>query len=322
VPTVTTVVDPVTGFHVGIALPQSAADDLDVAARIRRFAGAAERLGLDGLWTRDRIQGREPLLEPLMTLATAATATRHVRLGVAVVIAPLRSPVELARSSAALDRLSDGRLELGLGLGADPERARGVGLEPPKRVGRLVDTVEILRSMWTGEAVTLSGRTLSVRNWTIRPTPAQARPRIWFGGHHPAALRRAVALGDGWIEAGSSSFNDYVREIEIVRQELAQQARDEASFGLGKRLYLAVERRGRSRLAEMRAWFAANYGKPEMAERVGINGPPDRIVEAVLDVHRHGGRLVILDPVPDPAADLNVLAHEVVPAVREALHRP
>jgi alkanesulfonate monooxygenase SsuD/methylene tetrahydromethanopterin reductase-like flavin-dependent oxidoreductase (luciferase family) len=315
------VTDPVVGFHFGIALPQSAPVGVDVAASIRRFAGTAERLGFDGLWTRDRIQGREPLLEPLMTLSTAAATTRRVRLGVAVIIAPLRSPVELARTTAALDRISGGRLEVGLGLGADRERVRAVGLEPPRRVGRLLDTVDVLRAMWAGEALTLEGRTLSTHSWIIRPTPFQARPRIWFGGHHPDALRRAVTLGDGWIEAGSSSFGDYYREIAIVRERLQEHGRDQAGFGLGKRLYLAVERRGRSRVEEIRRWFASSYGKPEMADEVAVVGPPARIVEAVLDVQRHGGRLVILDPLPDPATDLHVLAHEVVPAVREALDR-
>jgi probable F420-dependent oxidoreductase len=311
--------DPIGRAHFGIALPQSAGDGVDLAMRIRRFARTADRLGYDGLWTRDRIQGKEPLLEPLMTLATAAAATRRIRLGVAVIIAPLRSPVELARTSAALDRLSGGRLELGLGLGADPDRVRGVGLEPSRRVARLLDTVDVLRSMWTGEAVTFDGRTLSVEGWMIRPTPAQARPRLWFGGHHPDALRRAVRLGDGWIEAGSSSFEDYDREIAIVRDLLAEDGRNEAAFGLGKRLYLAVEQRGRSRMEEIRRWFGASYGRPEMADRVAVVGPPGRIVEAVLDVHQKGGRLVILDPLPDPGRDVEVLAHEVVPAVREAL---
>jgi alkanesulfonate monooxygenase SsuD/methylene tetrahydromethanopterin reductase-like flavin-dependent oxidoreductase (luciferase family) len=311
--------NPVAGFHFGIALPQAAPEEIDVAASIRRFAGTAERLGFAGVWTRDRIQGREPLLEPLMTLATASPATQRIRLGVAVIIAPLRSPVELARTTSALDRLSNGRLELGLGLGADRERARGVGLDPARRVGRLLDTVDILRSMWAGDAATLEGRTLSVERWTIRPTPAQARPRIWFGGHHPDALRRAVTLGDGWIEAGSSSFAAFHDEIARVRDLLAEGGRDERTFGLGKRLYLAVERRGRSRAEETRAWFASSYGRAEMADDVAVVGPPKRIVEAVLDVHRRGGRLVILDPVPDPAADLHVLAHEVVPAGREAL---
>jgi alkanesulfonate monooxygenase SsuD/methylene tetrahydromethanopterin reductase-like flavin-dependent oxidoreductase (luciferase family) len=316
-----TVTEPFAGFHFGIALPQAAPEGVDVATGIRRFASTAERLGFAGLWTRDRIQGREPLLEPLMSLATAATATRQIRLGVAVIIAPLRSPVELARSSSALDRLSNGRLELGLGLGADRERARGVGLDPSQRVGRLLDTVDVLRAMWAGEAATLEGRTLALRSWTIRPTPTQPRPRIWFGGHHPDALRRAVTLGDGWIEAGSSSLDDYHHEIAIVREQLAEHGRDPATFRMGKRLYLGVERRGRSRTEAVRRWFAGSYGRAEMADQVAVVGPPERIIEAVLDVHRHGGGLEILDPVPDPAADLHVLAHEVVPAIREALGR-
>jgi probable F420-dependent oxidoreductase len=311
--------DPLAGIHLGIALPQTADDQVDLSARIRRFSRAAERLGFDGLWARDRIQGREPLIEPLTALATAATATKRVRLGVAVVLVPLRAPIELARTSASLDRLSGGRLELGIGLGVDRERVRSVGLDPGRRVARLLDSVDVLRAMWSGESVTVEGRTLTVRDWMVRPTPQQPRPRIWFGGHHPDALRRAVHLGDGWIEAGSTSHADFVREIAIVREHLDAAGRDESTFGLGKRLYLAVERRGRNTRQDVRRWFDYSYGREEMADRVAAVGSPARIADAVLEVLAQRARLVILHPVPYEAPQLRVLADEVVPAVREAL---
>jgi alkanesulfonate monooxygenase SsuD/methylene tetrahydromethanopterin reductase-like flavin-dependent oxidoreductase (luciferase family) len=194
-----------------------------------------------------------------------------------------------------------------------------VGLEPSRRVGRLLDTVDVLRALWTGESVSIEGRTLAIREWMTRPTPLQPRPRIWFGGHHPEALRRAVELGDGWIEAGSTSQSDFVREIAVVREHLAAVGRDEATFGLGKRLYLGVERRGRNILQETRHWFAHGYGRAEMADRVAVIGPPSRVTEGVLDILAQGARLVILNPLIDEAAQLRLLAEEVVPAVREAL---
>jgi len=311
--------DSSAGIHFGIALPQTAGEGAALAARIARFSRAAERLGFDGLWARDRIQGREPLLEPMVALGAAAMTTSRIRLGVAVVLVPLRAPVELARTSASLDRLSGGRLELGIGLGVDRERVRSVGLDPARRVARMLDTIDVLRAMWTGEAITIDGRTLSVRDWMIRPTPVQPRPRIWFGGHHPDALRRAVMLGDGWIEAGSSSQADFAREMTIVREHMADLGRDESTFGLGKRLYMAIERPGESTRQDIRQWFLDQYGKEEMADRVAVVGPPSAVVQAILDTIDLGARLLILHPIPDEQRHLRQLAEEIVPAVREAL---
>jgi probable F420-dependent oxidoreductase len=304
---------------IGVALPQSAEDGEQPSDRITRFARAAERLGFDSVWTMDRTHGRQALIEPLTALTVAATATRRIRLGVAVVILPLRAPLELARTAASLDRLSDGRLDLGVGLGAARERVTSIGLDPARRADRMLDAVHLMRAMWTGEPVTFEGRTLSVHQWTIRPTPVQRPgPPVWFGGHHPDALRRAALLGDGWLGAGSTSLDDFDREVAVVRSELAAAGRSATAFGLGKRLYLALENRSGSRRRELRQWLVRGYGEA-VADRVAVTGPPAAITEAVLRIVQQGGRVVILHPVADQERQLRELADEVVPAIRQAV---
>ena len=304
----------------GIALPQEVREGSNPRARVVRFARAAERLGFDSIWALDRIQGHQSVLEPLVLLTTAAAVTRRIRLGVAVLILPLRSPVELARTAASLDQLSGGRLDLGVGLGVDRERVRAVGLDPARRAERMADSVAVIRALWSGERATVEGATLGIRDWMIRPTPAQRpSPPIWFGGHHPDALRRAVAMGDGWLGAGSASMADFGREIAFVREELARQGRDEASFGLGKRLYLALEDRRGVRGRAIRGWLADHYRDPDKADKVAAVGPPRVIVEAALEIVDRGGRLVIFHPVTDQERQMREIADEVIPAVRTAL---
>ena len=304
----------------GIAVPQEVREGREPLPDVARFARAAERLGYDGLWALDRIQGHQSVLEPLVLLTAAAAVTRRIRLGVAVIILPLRSPVELARTTASLDRLSGGRLDLGVGLGVDRERVGAVGLDPARRAARMTDSIAVIRGLWTGERASVDGATLSIRDWMIRPTPAQRPgPPIWFGGHHPDALRRAVALGDGWLGAGSVSMEDFGREIAFVREELARAGRPEAGFGLGKRLYLALDDRRGSRRPALRRWLADHYRDPEKAEKVAAMGPATAIVDAALQIVDQGGRLVIFHPVTDEERQMREIAAEVLPAIRAAL---
>lgn len=304
----------------GIALPQEAPDGAEPAARVARFARAAERAGFDGLWTLDRVQGHQSVMEPLALLAAAAMVTRRIRLGVAVVILPLRSPVELARTAATIDRLSAGRLDLGVGVGADRERVRGVGLDPARRGERMDDAVAVLRGLWAGERFDHEGATLAVRGWMIRPLPVQRPgPPLWFGGHSAAAIRRAVAWGEGWLGAGSVSTEVFGREMVVLREELARAGRDEATFGIGKRLYLALEDRRGRRAQALRDGLAEHYGKPDMADRVSAIGPASAVVDEIVRIIRLGAQTVILHPVSDQERQLRQLADEVIPAVRAAL---
>lgn len=311
------------GVTFGIALPQDAPDGTEAAARVARFARAAERAGYDGLWTLDRVQGHQRVMEPLALLTAAAMATHRIRLGAAVIILPLRSPVELARTSATIDRLSGGRLELGVGVGADRERVRAVGLEPARRGERMDDAVAVLRGLWAGERLDYEGATLAVRGWMVRPLPLQRPgPTLWFGGHSRGALRRAVRWGDGWLGAGSVSTAVVGREITMLREELGAAGRDEASLRLGKRLYLALDdargRRGR----HIRQWLGDHYRDPAITDRVAAIGPAPAITEAILEIVALGARTVILHPVSDEERQLRGLADEVIPAVRAALGEP
>jgi len=161
----------------------------------------AEEAGFDSVWVPDSpsVYG---LPDPVIVLAALASATERVRLATGVLLAALRQPVLLAHSLATLDRLSGGRLVVGLGYGfGSPESERqfaAAGVPFDTRVGRLTETVDILRALWTGKPVSHAGQHFAFDDLVLSPVPVKPPP-IWLAGAGAAAERRAGRLGDGWL---------------------------------------------------------------------------------------------------------------------------
>ncbi|WP_067814142.1 LLM class flavin-dependent oxidoreductase [Actinomadura kijaniata] len=156
---------------------------------LRRWAQAVEGLGYDLLMVSDHIavtpdvaaQYPAPFYEPFTTLSWLAGVTRRVALGTTVLVAPYRHPLLVARMAANLDRLSDGRLVLGVGVGWARQEFAALGV-PFERRGELTeDFLRTLKDAWRN--------TDDYRNG---PIP------LWVGGHSDAARRRAVRFGDAW----------------------------------------------------------------------------------------------------------------------------
>jgi alkanesulfonate monooxygenase SsuD/methylene tetrahydromethanopterin reductase-like flavin-dependent oxidoreductase (luciferase family) len=154
----------------------------------------AEQVGFDSVWVPDSpfVYG---LPDPLMVLAGLATATTRVTLGTGVLLAALRQPVLLAHSLATLARLSGGRLIVGLGSGfSSPETERqfaAAGVPFAGRIGRLTETIGVLRAVWSGKPV---GQGFSFDHLVLSPAPP-----IWLAGAGATAERRAGRLADGWL---------------------------------------------------------------------------------------------------------------------------
>src|SRR5215217_841868 len=121
------------------------------------LAERAEALGFESVWVGDSLLAR-PRHDPLTLLAAVAARTRKVELGTAVLLPALRNPVVLAQQVATLDRISEGRLILGVGIAADLPNIRtefeAAGVPFDKRVGRLVEGMALCRALWTGKPVT------------------------------------------------------------------------------------------------------------------------------------------------------------------------
>jgi probable F420-dependent oxidoreductase len=281
---------------------------------MRRFLERAEALGLESAWVVEQVLGSMPSLEPVELLAWAAALTARIRLGTAVLLTPLRSPVHLAKSLATLDQLSGGRLDVGIGLGGNPKVYPAYGITAARRVARFNEGLRLVRALWTEPRVTFAGEFWQLENAAMEPKPLQRpHPPLWLGGHHPDALRRAVGWAAGFMGAGSASTATFAREVELLRGFIAEAGRDPATIDVGKRVYVAVDRdrdRAGRRLAE---YFGAFYGRPQLASEVSVWGSVDQCAAGLREVVDAGARLLVLNPVFDELEQLEVLAADVVP---------
>ena len=298
----------------GVAIPQTVLQGGFDVPKLRAFLARAEALGFESAWVVEQILGGIRSLEPLTLLTWAAACTERLRLAPAVLLTALRSPVHLAKALSSLDHLSGGRLTVGVGLGGNPKIYPAFGLLAARRAARFAEGLRLMKRLWTEERVTFDGEFFKLQNASMQPKPLQKpHPPLWFGGHHPNALKRAVELGDGFIGAGSLSTAGFLEEVALLRRLLKDAGRDPASLPLGKRVYIAVDedraRAGR-RLAE---WFGAFYGKPELATEVCVWGGPEECVDRLEEIVAAGVGFLMLNPVFDEMEHLELFASRIAP---------
>lgn len=164
-------------------------------------AEMAEALGFDSAWVGDHLLWHVASPDPGVLLGALAARTTRLRLGTAVMLAALRSPLVVAKMAATLDHLSEGRFVLGVGLGGEnPAEFAAAGVPLRERSGRLDETLTLCRALWAGEPVNHSGRYFPMENVRFDlPPRTPGGPPVWVGGRAPGALRRAGRLGDGWL---------------------------------------------------------------------------------------------------------------------------
>jgi alkanesulfonate monooxygenase SsuD/methylene tetrahydromethanopterin reductase-like flavin-dependent oxidoreductase (luciferase family) len=222
--------------------------------------------------------------------------------------------VHLAKSLATLDHLSHGRLDVGIGLGGNLKVYPAFGFGPERRVTRFVEGLRLMQALWTEPRVTFQGDFWKLDGLAMEPKPVQKpHPPLWFGAHHPDALRRTVRFGTGFMGAGSASTATFVEEMKLLRSLLAEAGRDPASLDVGKRVYVAVDRdreRAGRRLAE---WFGAFYGRPQLAAEVSVWGSPDDCAAGLRAVVAGGARILMLNAVFDELDQLEAFAAELAP---------
>ena len=302
--------------RVGIAIPQLVhRRSLDPRA-LATFLRGAEELGFESIWVHDDVLGSAGFLEPFVVLGHAAALTTRLRIGVAVVISTVRSPVGLAKSVVALDQVSGGRLTLGVGLGANTRIYPAFGLGTEGRVRRFREGLALMKRLWAEDEVSFAGEFWRLDRATLEPKPVQRpHPPLWLGARAPAALRRAVELGDGWIGAGRASTAEFRRQAIEVRECLDRAHRDPATFSIAKRVYVAVDRdRGRVR-RRLQESLAMIYGNDVVAEEIALMGEVEQVAEGVDEVRAAGAELLILNPLFDELDHMEILARDVLPLV-------
>ncbi|OBH64486.1 LLM class flavin-dependent oxidoreductase [Mycobacterium sp. E2479] len=301
-----------------IAIPQFDYDGFD-AAGLRAFLARAEELGFEGGWLLEQIIGPAPLLAPLELLAYCAACTERLRLGVAVLVTSLHDPLQLASAATAVDRLSHGRLDIGVAPGGGRRKFAAFGVDKDTFISYFTEGLELMKAAWSDEPrVTFHGRFRDVDDLPIQPKPVQRpHPPIWFGGQAPKALARAVRHGDSFLGAGSSTTEAFAKAVAVLRRELDEQRKDPANFTIGKRVYLMVDddaARARERVLD---GLDRIYGRMPGVQDVPVSGTPDDVVRGLREVIDAGAQMVLLNPVGTDVGEnheqMERLAAEVIP---------
>jgi probable F420-dependent oxidoreductase len=224
--------------------------DPGVAARV---AQAAERAGLESLWTGEHVVLPDPqvspspaaplfpMLHPSTVLAYVAAVTSRVKLGTGIVLIAQRNPVVLAKEMASLDVLSRGRLILGIGAGYLEPEFRALGVPFRERGARTDEYIAAMRVLWSADKPAFEGKFVNFAGIQARPQPAQAGgPPIVIGGASDAAIERAVASAQGWYGFAM----DVTTATKCIERLRAVQSRVRRDPSLGE-LEISITPRGR-----------------------------------------------------------------------------
>jgi probable F420-dependent oxidoreductase len=268
-----------------------------------RDARRAEGLGFDFVSTNDHLHGEEPRYETWTLLSWIAAATSRIRVMTRVLAVPYRQPAVVAKMAETLDRLSDGRLILGLGGGYSDEEFRAFGLgtrTPREKVDGLEEAIRVIRGLWSERSFSYQGRLYRTEEAELEPKPERPIP-IWLGTYGPRALAVTGRLADGWIPT-----------LELAPPERIRAMRD--------RILAAAREAGREP-EEITCVYNIDIRVDERADEPPsvVSGPADFVSDRLRGFLELGFTAMNLCPVgPGQDEQVERLAREVVPAVRAA----
>lgn len=287
----------------------------------------ARDLGFHSAWVSHHILGAPyQYFQALPTLARLAAESGSMTIGTAVLLLPYFHPVALAEDLTTIDIISRGHLVVGLGLGGNAREFAALGLNIRDRVGRLTESVTILKELWTGQPLTFKGRHFQFEDVQLALRPVQRpRPPIWIGGAADGAVRRAARLGDTWVSSP--------RPAAAVRERSAfyEQARADLGLPLPEerpaRVDICLAETSRQALEDARPSLVAAFGAaPDQsyeawARERAIVGDPDECLKRLAEYQAFGINHFIARtyfPGSDPAHALRsvrLLGQHVLPAL-------
>ena len=270
------------------------------------WARLADQAGFHVLATLDR--PNYDLWEGLSTLAGMATITERIRLATMSLQLPPRNEVLVAKQAAVIDRLSDGRFELGVSLGGRRDDYEALGALWDGRADRFREQVGRIREIWS------AARSSTEDEGVLGPAPIQEPgPPIWIGAYAPAALQRAIELADGFCFGGNRFPPEIGGDISEIRERARQHGKER--FAISSMLYVAIgeERAARDEMwRQLGRYYRENLGGEP--QDWGVYGPTDRIAEVVRGYADSGLDVLILAPQIQDLGQLETIAEHILPA--------
>jgi probable F420-dependent oxidoreductase len=221
---------------------------------VRSIATNTERLGFATLWAPEHVVLLDryaskypyssgefptpvdtPIGDPFTTLAYAAACTSTIKLATGICLVPEHNPMSLAKTVATTDRLSGGRVILGVGIGWLEEEFQAIGVPWERRAARTREYIDVMRKLWREERSSHSGEFVRFNDVRSYPKPVGRVP-VWFGGESGPALRRVAEYGDGWIGFNLSPA-EAAPKVKKIEELLKANGRKRSDVYLAASLY-------------------------------------------------------------------------------------
>jgi probable F420-dependent oxidoreductase len=259
-----------SGMKIGLMLPLGE-EEAGGWTNLRDLALTAERGGLDSVWAADHLVFRDDdgswhgIHESWTVLTAVAALTERVEIGPLVLALPFRSPALTAKMAAELDRVSDGRLVLGLGCGWHEPEFDAFGYPFSHRVGRFEEGLEIVVRLLRGETVTYEGRWHHVEEARLLPEPIRPGLPVLVAGKQPRMLSLVARSANAW----NAAWYGDPAEADELRTRLAN-------------LHAALDEAGRDPATlELTAGIFVDTGNTEGAPKTAIRGDAAEIADAL-----------------------------------------
>jgi probable F420-dependent oxidoreductase len=321
--------------------------------RLLSWVQHAESLGFDGVFLGDRMLARASgpqgdvyaasMLEITTMLAAIAATTERIKVGPLVYVFPYRHPIQTAKISASLDVLADGRLILGAGIGWNRKEFEALGIEPSGRGERFEEALDIVRRLWSGEAISYQGRWWTLADIQVAPRPVQEPgPPVWLASFSPASaldwegdvsersrrvLDRVGRVADGWVPLIYSASAKRRLDADVLTTawnrvlksaQRAGRTRKDIDFVYSDWCYItdhgaASEERCQAALS---GFFAGSWEEALSTYTIGSSD------EVITKIERHTDGIDRVDayvftPLDDAEEQLDALAESILPALRE-----
>ena len=288
--------------------------------RLLEYAQTAESIGFRALSANDHLVFGRPWLDGPTALAAVLGRTGRMALATTVALPVVRGPVALAKSLAAIDLLSGGRLVVGVGPGSSAWDYAAVGIPFEERWKRLDEAVQALRALWLGEGTPFKGEFYSTEGVTLEPRPAQrSGPPIWIGSWgSEAGLRRVARLGDGWL---ASAYNTtpvaFAADWRRLADQLEVLGKDPNRFpnAIATMFFCVTEDSATSERI-VRDVLTPTLKRPEqeLRERLLV-GPAEDCAQKLAAYRAAGAQRIFLWPVEDELRQLATFQERVAPLV-------
>ena len=298
-------------FGIGLSRPE------DVAANARE----AELLGYDYVVTGEHVFFYGPINNGLITLAAAAGATQRIKLMSTITLVPLYPAALLAKQVASLDVVSNGRFNLGVGVGGEFAREfEACGVPVNERGARTNESLELMQRLFTEQDVTFEGRFSTLDKLTLDPRPVQTPLPTWISGRSAAAITRCAKYGTGWLPYmyTPQQLSDSVQAI--ADQAMQHGRTDPIRSGLF--IFFCVHEDHDTGVAMAAKRLSRQYNQDfsELVHKYAIAGNPEHCVARLQEYVQSGAQTVILNSAcPSGYLETNeaLMAQAVLPQLRQ-----